>query len=227
MRPDTSDAAFIAWGDTIVELPTLGGRHAQALAITEGGAVVGDSNRPDGTGVPFYWHPESGTQELWYPPRWDGGSARDITEDGRVLVNLHECDWGEEWDSGTCLVLGSPFLWTFIDKKNPDGHWIGGYAPLPKPSGHDDVRGRALNARGDVLLYGRNRQMPDHDWVDFLIVDGDLVPLPQPTDGGHMRYYSLNDRGWLAGNLTVPQQDRDGSTVDEVQVGFIARPRGR
>jgi len=226
-RADTSQAAFIAWEDSIVELPTLGGRSGRAMAITEEGAVVGRSSHSDGTGVPFYWHPESGVQELWYPPRWDGGSARDITEDGRVLVDLHECDWGEEWDSGTCLVLCSPFLWTFIDRKNPDGHWFGGYEPLPKPPGYDDVRGHALNARGDVLLSGWKRETPRSDMAYFLIADGELIKLPQPAEGGRMRYHGLNDRGWLAGNLTVPQQDGHGKKVADVEVGFIAKPRGR
>lgn len=38
-----------------------------------------------------------------------------------------------------------------------------------------------------------------------------------------MEYGELNNKGWLAGNLILPQQDADGSPV---QVGFIAKPRG-
>jgi beta-lactamase regulating signal transducer with metallopeptidase domain len=208
---------FSATTERVWALPGLGDSTGSARAINDDGIIVGDSGDQNSRTAPVMWHPQTGIQELWYPPRFKGGSAADLTTDGRVLVNLFNCDWGDQWDSSECRILGRPMVWTMMDRQNPNGHWLGNYRPLPHPDGYDDARGQAINDSGTVLLKARVQNEYD---AFFLASDDQLLALPQP-ESGRLAYWALNNQGWLAGNLTV---STDGETR-RASAGFIAKPR--
>ena len=95
----------------------------------------------------------------------DGGVARDINENGTVIVNLFE----ERVEGTMHHVLGIPFMWT---REN-------GFIELPVLEGYEDIRALEINNENDVLLMACNGDIPDKNCIEYLVSKGVLAELPQ------------------------------------------------
>jgi probable HAF family extracellular repeat protein len=107
-----SGGAFI-WSaqNGVTVLPTLGGAWTYASGINNQGVVVGMSELADGTQRPFRWTAAGGMENLGLPPGATYGSARAITETGRIIVTA------DFVDAATGDVTSRLFLLA-------DGQWI-------------------------------------------------------------------------------------------------------
>ena len=132
-------------GYEIIDLGTLGGLTANALAVNESGVVVGEADVPSGTRHAFRW--ESGSmidlgEDL--PPPWSSGQA--ASNSNQILVQNGE---------------GTLFLWT-------DGH----FEQICTPQTCNFIRAIAINDSGQVLA---TRNGVSFLWDDNKVIDIDSL----------------------------------------------------
>ncbi len=180
-------------------LTSLGGGEGFAVAINEQGWILGNSGDPI---RPVLWKSTEDPLDLGLPPGFGKGYAADLNDHGDVVGNFSRpgAKISEELH---------PFLCT---EKN-------GYTPIPIPEERDVVSAFAINNRGEILLSAMLGKGDNTTWDYYLVKKCRLQKLPPAPNGRPTGYYSLNDKGLVAGCVgTAWDISRSGRR------GFVAIP---
>jgi probable HAF family extracellular repeat protein len=179
-----------------------GSQETYAVDINDQGWIAGNAKTSSGETHPLLWKPGAPVRDLGLTSGYTTGYASHLNERAQVLVTF------ERPTGPRSKTLEAPYVWSESE----------GFVAVPLPQGFQDVRAMALNDLGHVLLSGR--RIGTGEDAGFLVVNGQLKPLPPSRLGASTRYNGFNNKGWLTG-FVEPQE---GGLDTRARRGFVARP---